>query len=202
MKHYPEFPHYPGITVTLLFQIKPNQNKQTKPTKMKVNKTLLWQCYSQVRNLHLLLTEPSCTKENHSNLLSKKGNPSYFLNFTGILAFVCFVLILYFSLKKIASLHFFRIFPWETPHLLKVILPFVKYLHCYRCWPHSFPNVYSWTGITSTVVDTGNTRLPWLHCLEASRVKQITTWTKLSNNNHEANELFITSKLGVSVQWG
>lgn len=157
MKHYPEFPHYPGITVTLLFQIKPNQNKEAKPTKMKANKTLLWQCYFQVRNLHLLLIEPSCINENYSNLLSKKGNPSYFLSFTGILAFICLVLILYFSPKKIASLHFFRIFPWETPHLLKVIssiyqiltllqvlASFIpKYLfinwynkHCCRYWEH------------------------------------------------------------------
>lgn len=155
MKHYPEFPRYSSITVTLLFQIKPNQNKQAKPIKMKANKTLLWQCCSQVRNLHLLLTEPSCTKENHSNLL--RGNPFYFLSFTGILAFVCLVLILYFSLKKIASLPFFRIFAWETPHLLKIIssiyqiltlsqvLPsFIpKYLftdwcnkHCCRYWEH------------------------------------------------------------------
>ena len=27
MKHYPEFPRYSSITVTLLFQIKPNQNR-------------------------------------------------------------------------------------------------------------------------------------------------------------------------------
>ena len=125
---------------------------KAKPTKIK---TLLWQCCFQIRNLHLLLTEPSYTKENHSKLLSKRGNPSYLLSFTGNLAFVCLVLI--FSLKKIASLYFFRIFAWETPHLLKIISSIYQILtlsqvlasfipkhlfmnccnkHCYTYWEH------------------------------------------------------------------
>lgn len=125
---------------------------KAKPTNIK---TLFWQCCFQVRNLYLLLTEPSYTKENHSNLLSKRGNPSYLLSFTGNLAFVCLVLI--FFLKKIASLYFFRIFAWETPHLLKIISSIYQILtlsqvlasfipkhlfmnwctkHCYTYWEH------------------------------------------------------------------
>lgn len=79
---------------------KPDQNKQTKSTKAKTNKnpavTILFPRGKSGSISH----EALCPEGKHSNLLRKPRDPSCFLRFTGILASIYLILILYFSLMK------------------------------------------------------------------------------------------------------